>query len=114
MSSRDLETVVDFSSLIAWYQKQCNGDWEHSYGVKLETLDNPGWFLEIDLIQTELEGRTMPELSEGCDSEHWAVEEVWIHCAIRDNQFQGACDPTQLARLFRVFEEFRSQARANR
>jgi len=26
-----------------WYRRQCDGDWEHSYGVKIETLDNPGW-----------------------------------------------------------------------
>ncbi len=26
-----------------WYAKHCNGDWEHFYGVKIETVDNPGW-----------------------------------------------------------------------
>ena len=38
-----------------WYQSQCHGDWEHDYGIKIETLDNPGWRVVIDLAGTELE-----------------------------------------------------------
>ena len=38
-----------------WYQKHCDGDWEHNYGIKIETLDNPGWLIEINLEGTELE-----------------------------------------------------------
>lgn len=40
-----------------WYKEQCNGDWEHQYGIRLETLDNPGWFLKVDLVETPLQGR---------------------------------------------------------
>jgi hypothetical protein len=25
-----------------WHAGQCDGDWEHSYGVDIGTLDNPG------------------------------------------------------------------------
>jgi hypothetical protein len=28
--------------LQGWYATQCDGDWEHEYGVSIETLDNPG------------------------------------------------------------------------
>jgi len=35
-----------------WYFAQCNGDWEHRYGVTISTLDNPGWTLEVDLTNT--------------------------------------------------------------
>ena len=27
--------------LQAWYMSNCNGDWEHGYGVSVRTLDNP-------------------------------------------------------------------------
>ncbi len=37
-----------------WYSSQCDGSWEHFYGIKIETLDNPGWAVEIDLCETEL------------------------------------------------------------
>jgi hypothetical protein len=30
-----------------WYTKQCNGDWEHSYGIRIDTIDNPGWSLTL-------------------------------------------------------------------
>jgi len=36
-----LEQVED------WYSSQCNGDWEHQYGISIDTLDNPGWSRSI-------------------------------------------------------------------
>jgi hypothetical protein len=30
-----------------WYKSQCNGEWEHSCGLSIETLDNPGWRVQI-------------------------------------------------------------------
>jgi hypothetical protein len=38
----------DVTWLTQWYLAQCNEDWEHSYGVAIGTLDNPGWSLEVD------------------------------------------------------------------
>ncbi|RRJ95187.1 hypothetical protein Ga0100231_013590 [Opitutaceae bacterium TAV4] len=38
--------------LSEWYASQCDGDWEHSYGFKISTLDNPGVAIEIDLFGT--------------------------------------------------------------
>ena len=35
--------------LQSWYQAQCDEDWEHGEGITIETLDNPGWSLEIAL-----------------------------------------------------------------
>jgi hypothetical protein len=39
-----------------WYLAQCDGDWEHSNGISIETLDNPGWSVKIDLSDTRLDG----------------------------------------------------------
>jgi Immunity protein 53 len=41
-----------------WYQSQCNGDWEHSYGITIQTLDNPGWSLFVNLDGTMMEERS--------------------------------------------------------
>ena len=38
-----------------WFANNCNGDWEHEYGVKIETIDNPGWCVKIELAGTPLE-----------------------------------------------------------
>ena len=36
-----------FSWIEKWYANNCNGDWEHSYGITIETLDNPGGKLKL-------------------------------------------------------------------
>jgi hypothetical protein len=32
--------ALDF--LHRWYAAQCDGDWEHEFGIRLTTPDNPG------------------------------------------------------------------------
>jgi hypothetical protein len=46
----DSENVLVW--LQGWYAAQCDGDWEHERGVKIETLDNPEWAIRIDLEGT--------------------------------------------------------------
>ena len=43
-----------------WYGSQCDGDWEHEWGVAIATLDNPGWSVKIDLEETDLADREYP------------------------------------------------------
>jgi hypothetical protein len=50
------------SLLQNWYSTQCDGDWEHQYGVSLDTLDNPGWRLKIDLCGTAAKDRTLDRI----------------------------------------------------
>jgi hypothetical protein len=104
------QTTVDFRGIIEWYQSHCDNSWEHHYGVRLETLDNPGWQLTVDLIHTNLQGQTMTEIREGITSLDWPDSPRWIHCCVKENKFQGACDPTQVARLFEIFNQFKSSA----
>lgn len=37
------------SDLQDWFARQCDGDWEHQAGISIETTDNPGWFVQVDL-----------------------------------------------------------------
>ena len=34
-------------SLQNWYKSKCDGIWEHSYGIEINTLDNPGWRVSL-------------------------------------------------------------------
>jgi hypothetical protein len=43
----------NFLWLLKWYKSHCNGDWEHGRGIHLDTIDNPGWSLSINLEDTE-------------------------------------------------------------
>jgi hypothetical protein len=57
--------MSSLTQLEDWYHAQCNGDWEHGLGVKIETLDNPGWLLMVDLEDTSLEEVSFPGVSYG-------------------------------------------------
>lgn len=105
---------VDFTEILAWYQRQCDNGWEHHYGVRLETLDNPEWLLTIDLAQTELEGKDMPEIREGVSPEGHPVAPRWLHGMVTEQQFRAACDPSQVSRLFQSFDAFIERHRPSR
>jgi hypothetical protein len=56
------------SGLQDWYARQCDGDWEHQFGISIESLDNPGWPIRIDLHGTALAERA----SERAETHHTA------------------------------------------
>ena len=80
-----------------WYASQCDGDWEHSEGVEIGTVDNPGWSLRVSLVDTPLEGVSFEEVKE------LASETDWIHCIVRENRWEGYGDPRRLEELLRRF-----------
>ena len=86
-----------------WYESQCDGDWEHQYGVRIDTLDNPGWLVKIDLEGTELQDRPFVDVVEGIGLESHPEQSQWVHCSVRDKVWQGACDSTQLGRVLKIF-----------
>jgi len=89
--------------LQAWYALQCNGVWEHSSGVLIETCDNPGWWVKVNLLGTSLESRAFTEVAEGIDPEHFALGPRWLSCRIESNTWHGAGDETQLERILETF-----------
>lgn len=72
--------------LTNWYAAQCDGDWEHLYGIRIDTLDNPGWLLEIDITDTPLQEKVLVPVHRG-DSE---MDESWLFCSVADGQFKAA------------------------
>ncbi|MDY6833477.1 MAG: immunity 53 family protein [Chloroflexota bacterium] len=84
-------------SIESWYLSQCDGDWEHQFGIKIETLDNPGWHIEISLAKTALESRILTKL----DIER--SEQDWICCKVKDNMFIGHGGPENLKGILEVF-----------
>ena len=85
------------SRLQEWYSDQCNGDWEHTYGVKLDTLDNPGWILTIDLAETDLASLSVPRDRCTRSEFDWAQHEVV------DGRFVACGGPFNLEELIRRF-----------
>ena len=84
--------------LQAWYHSQCNLDWEHTYGITIGTLDNPGWLVTVDLSETERDGAAFEPFVRG-DSEGTD----WVHCKVENKQFQGAGGALNLEEILQVF-----------
>ena len=80
-----------------WFSNQCNEEWEHSHGIKIDTLDNPGWAVVIDLKGTYLENQKMTTVSIDHDDDNW------ISCSVENNQFKGFSGPKQLNEILEVF-----------
>ena len=87
--------------LMHWYEAQCDGEWEHGYGIRIESLDNPGWSLEIELQGTSWDGRTIERIEH--DYEH---ETEWWTVWTEDNSFQGAGGPLQLGAMIEAFRRW--------
>lgn len=81
-----------------WFVGQCNEEWEHSYGIKIETLDNPGWTVTIDIAGTYLEDETMEKVSTE------RSENDWINCSVVNKQFKGYGGPQQLKEILENFK----------
>ena len=83
--------------LESWYSEQCNSDWEHSWGLSIQTIDNPGWHVEIDLVETAWAGVVI------AFSREERSESNWIQFEVRDNKFVGSGGVGNLAELLRCF-----------
>ena len=89
-----METVERLQS---WFTAQCDGDWEHSFGIRIGTLDNPGWSVDIDLDETELLGREFPPARDD------RSENDWVHMFREDSQLKIRCGPSNLAEALSIF-----------
>lgn len=83
-----------------WYLSNCNGDWEHCYGIKIGTLDNPGWTISFDLHETNLEDINFDTI----DVER--SDDDWVYCKIEENIFKGAGGPKNLKEMLSIFKEW--------
>ncbi|MEU0690573.1 immunity 53 family protein [Streptomyces uncialis] len=91
----DSPTLLDW--LQNWYAQQCDGDWEHTWGVRIGTLDHPGWTVEIDLEDTDLEGREYARQ----DIDRGTHDRVRTWTA--GKTFHAACGPGNLTETLTLF-----------
>jgi Immunity protein 53 len=83
-----------------WYLQACDGTWEHSHGIRIDTLDNPGWHVRIDLAQTPYANAVAREISlENSETD-------WLRCSLQGEQFNGYGDPGKLERIIQMFKEW--------
>lgn len=90
----------NFYWLQQWYISQCDGDWEHGKGVEIGTLSNPGWFIKINIDETELQFKEFKEIFIE-RSEH-----DWFFCKSKDGVFEGDCGPFNFHEVLKTFREW--------
>lgn len=81
-----------------WYKSNCDGDWEHNCGIHIGTLDNPGWRIEINLVNTELEDKVFDSLKIERTNDNW------VHCRVENSIFKGAGGTENLEELLKIFK----------
>ena len=91
-----------------WYQAQCDGEWEHDYGITIQSLDNPGWVVRIDLTGTDLQDATMNEVGTLQEINHWGMEgkHNWLYCKVENACFVGAGGPSSLLAICEMFRKW--------
>jgi hypothetical protein len=99
------ELTNPLQRLQAWYQAQCNGEWEHGHGIEIDTLDNPGWSMCVNLASTPLENRSFEEMQIEYSTE------AWMHCRVVDKKFKGYGGPQMLDRIIGVFLDWAARER---
>ncbi len=92
----------DFSWLIRWRHTQCNGDWEHSYGVHISTLYSPGWAVLINLQDTveELQNKEFDEVAIK------RTDQNWLFCRVRKSEFEARCGALNLPEVINIFRKW--------
>lgn len=83
--------------LQCWFLAQCDERWEQAHGVHIDSLDNPGWQVRIDLEGTRWAGRDF-EIHQ-----HDRAEHDWLRCWVTDAQWHAAAGPCNLDEAIGVF-----------
>jgi len=92
--------MTSLERLENWYSSHCNGDWEHQSGIEIDSLDNPGWHITIDLTGTKGENKTLERTKLG-RSENDRLQ-YWVE----NRKFNAACGPKNLSELIGIFCEW--------
>ena len=90
--------------LQSWYRAQTNGEWEHARGVTIESLDNPGWRVTIDLVGTPLQAAAMTPVRREKSPQDWLV------CEVEHEQFCGNGDARKLMVILQLFQSWVEEA----
>lgn len=95
MTSSSLQKLLD--RLERWFSSHCDGEWESTHGITIETLAEPGWMLTIHLEDTPLEYETLDRVQTGGSPSNWMWYEV-------DNaRFRAQGDFRKLPELIEAF-----------
>ncbi len=100
--------MSELKKFMDWFATRCDGDWEHSAGIKITTIDNPGWSLEVRLQDTCMEGHTLEIVKTD------RSEEDWFYCWTEDGNFNARGGPRNLAEMLGFFVDWSNRCSAKK
>ncbi|AMN39790.1 Imm53 family immunity protein [Rhodoplanes sp. Z2-YC6860] len=98
------------AELADWHRRHCDGEREHWYGITIQTTDNPGWWMKVDLTGTALAGRGFDRVAEGVDDNGHPNTPRWLHCQVSGPIWHGAGDASRLEEIVSRFLRWTDQA----
>jgi hypothetical protein len=105
-----------------WYESHCDDEWEHAHGVRIGTLDNPGWSIEVNLDGTAVRDRPFDRHQDGEGDENYDDEGrqigPWLTARIEEQDGErrrrAACGPNDLERALVMFLDWAERGAATR
>ena len=91
------------AELADWHRRHCDGEREHWYGITIQTTDNPGWWMKVDLTGTTLAARRFERVAEGVDGNGYPSAPRWLHCQVSGHVWHGAGDVSRLEEIVSRF-----------
>jgi hypothetical protein len=91
-----------------WYGAMCNDCWEHTYGIQIANIDNPGWSLTVELMDTYLFGLDFNEVSIQREDEG-----NWLICQVKEGTFCAYGGVGNLGEMINVFLHWAEQHLSN-
>lgn len=86
--------------LQSWYVSQCDGFWEHAYGMRINTPNETEWYVRIALSDTFWAGKEVlpskKEISPG----------NWIHYKVHENNFEATGGIRNLVDILNLFKKW--------
>lgn len=92
--------------LQAWYEAQCDGEWEHEHELTIGNIDNPGWRVLIDVSGTSLDIVPFPAVSVD------RSERNWLRCRVVEARFEAYGGPGNLIEILTMFREWAERGSA--
>ena len=86
--------------LSEWYQSNCDGGKEHESRIEIGSLDNPGWYVDINLINTPLEDKAFTKINIDKSDDDWFI------CRVENNVYKADGDPLKLEVILTIFKDW--------
>ena len=87
----------NLSWLDQFFGSLTDGEWESEFGITIESVNNPGWMVRIDLDGTGLNPSTFRTVSDQ------RTEKNWIECKVEEGKWLGGGGIGNLDEVLSVF-----------